>query len=173
VCCGFDEDNVTGEWGSSYALDSDKFVWAWGDGYLGKLGQGPYDQTDHNTPVQVKDQSGQDYLSNIVAISAGSEHVLALDKDGCVWAWGYNYYGQLGNGNCYGTPPDYQNYESTPVKVKKDASNFLDNIVYIDAGFHHSMAIDKYGNFWVWGRNQCGQLGLGNELDKDYATIVP
>jgi len=156
VCCGFDEDTGTGEWGSSYALESSGYVWAWGDGYLGKLGQGPSDLEDYDTPVKVKDQSGQDFLSNIVAISAGSDHVLALDKDGYVWGWGDNLYGQLGVGDSY-------YYCTKPVKVKKDASNFLDNIVYIDAGFEHSTAIDKYGNFWVWGSNEFGQLAWEKE----------
>jgi len=81
-----------------------------------------------------------------MAISAGNFHCLALDKDGYVWAWGDNQYGQLGIGE-----PASPYYCDLPVKVKKDASNFLDNIVYIDAGFYHSMAIDKYGNFWAWG----------------------
>jgi len=82
-----------------------------------------------------------------MAISAGNFHCLALDKDGYVWAWGDNQYGQLGIGE-----PASPYYCDLPVKVKKDASNFLDNIVYIDAGFYHSMAIDKYGNFWAWGQ---------------------
>jgi len=52
----------------------------------------------------------------------------------------------------------------------------LDNIVYIDAGFEHSTAIDKYGNFWVWGSNEFGQLGLGEQYypdDQPYAMKVP
>jgi len=99
-------------------------------------------------------------------ISAGNFHCLALDKDGYVWGWGDNRYGQLGNG-------ESQEFRTKPVRVKKDASNFLDNIVYIDAGYKHSTAIDKYGNFWVWGSNEFGQLGLGNTNNKSYATIVP
>ena len=37
-------------------------------------------------------------LTGVVAIAAGGTHSLALKSDGTVWAWGYNYYGQLGNG---------------------------------------------------------------------------
>ncbi|MCL2816360.1 MAG: RCC1 domain-containing protein, partial [Oscillospiraceae bacterium] len=42
-------------------------------------------------------------------ISAGRSHTLALDKDGNVWAWGYNYYGQLGDGTT--------TQRTTPVQV--------------------------------------------------------
>lgn len=40
---------------------------------------------------------------NIVAISAGNYHSIALDKDGNVYTWGYNGYGQLGLGNTTNT----------------------------------------------------------------------
>ena len=31
-------------------------------------------------------------------MAAGQNHSLAVSSDGTVWAWGYNYYGQLGDG---------------------------------------------------------------------------
>jgi alpha-tubulin suppressor-like RCC1 family protein len=49
-----------------------------------------------------------------------------------------------------------------PVLVKKGETTYLTDIVYIDAGFEHSLAIDKNGNIWVWGRNQYGELGQGD-----------
>jgi len=59
----------------SLALKSDGTVWAWGRGFLGQLGNG--DTSDSNIPVQVKDSTGTDYLTHVVAISAGSTHSLA------------------------------------------------------------------------------------------------
>jgi len=44
------------------------------------------------TPVPV---SG---LTGVTAVAGGSAHSLALKSDGTVWAWGWNGYGQLGNG---------------------------------------------------------------------------
>ena len=51
--------------------------------------------------------------------------------------------------------------ESLPVQVMKGVNDPLTDIVYIDAGFWHSTAIDEFGQIWVWGRNEKGQLGLG------------
>jgi alpha-tubulin suppressor-like RCC1 family protein len=119
---------------------------------------------DSDTPVEVNTPDGTGALDDIVAISAGDYHVLALDANGCVWAWGYDEYGQLGNGPATDKQP-------TPVGVHTDANTALSDIVYIDAGFNHSMAIDKYGTTWVWGRNEHGQLGLGPYVgDQVYAV---
>ena len=155
-----------GQAGSSFALGEfveshqtkKGCVWAWGENYSGQLGQGSSDNDAHPRPLKVQ-QDGGDDLEDIVAVSAGKYHVLALDKDGYVWAWGYNKYGQIGQGST-------QDWYEQAVKVKIDENTFLSDIVYIDAGFQYSMAIDRYGNIWVWGRNQYGQLGLGDDPDQ-------
>ena len=49
-------------------------------------------------PTQVKGAGGAGVLTSMVAIAAGETHSLALRSDGTVWAWGYNGYGQLGDG---------------------------------------------------------------------------
>ena len=87
------------------ALKNDGTVWAWGRNNYGQLGDGT--TTDSDTPVQA---GGSSPLSGIIAIAAGESHTLALKNDGTVWAWGRNYYGQLGDG----TTTD----SDTPVQVK-------------------------------------------------------
>ena len=37
-------------------------------------------------------------IKNVIAVAAGDLHSVALKSDGTVWAWGYNGYGQLGDG---------------------------------------------------------------------------
>ena len=92
----------------------------------------------------------------------GNHHVLAIDSTSKVWAWGKNEFGQLGNNTT--------THSSMPVLVKKGETTYLTDIVYIDAGFEHSLAIDKDGNIWVWGRNTSGELGQGvTYFSQEYA----
>ena len=94
------------------------------------------------TPKQVNG------LSDIIAISGGGDHSLALRSDGTVWAWGDNHSGQLGDG----TKED----KRTPVQVKD-----LSNVTAIFAGYVHNLALKSDGTVWAWGYNGYGQLGDG------------
>ena len=86
----------------SAALKPDGTVWSWGGNLNGQLGDGS--NTDRSTPVQA---SG---LSNVVFVgSTNGNFNTALKSDGTVWTWGYNYYGQLGNGTTVDS--------NTPVQV--------------------------------------------------------
>jgi|GEM_PF-3359795 len=95
----------------SVALKSDGTVWTWGENRQGELGTG--DTVESRVPVQVVDSSGKGHLTDIIAISAGMCHTLALDRYGSVWGWGNNRDGQLGDGTS--GPMDY--YVATPVEV--------------------------------------------------------
>ena len=129
---------------NSMALKTDSTVWAWGLNDKGQFGNGATSGSNPNpTPVQVLS------LSGITKISAGWEHCLALDNNGIIWAWGGNYYGQLGDGTT--------SAKTTPFQVPG-----LSNIVSIAASEHHSMALENNGKVWVWGYNSNGQIGNGN-----------
>jgi alpha-tubulin suppressor-like RCC1 family protein len=135
----------------SLALKSDGTVWAWGQGYIGQLGDGNFYTTGNlgvATPVQV---SG---LTTVTAIAGGKNHCLALKSDGTVWAWGQGYYGQLGDGNFYTT--GYTGV-ATPVQVSG-----LTSVTAIAGGDLHSLALKSDGTVWAWGWGYFGQLGDGN-----------
>ena len=107
------------------ALKYDGTVWTWGNNTNGELGRG--DKNSVYSPVQVKSADGNSYLTDIIFVSAGSNHTLALRKDGTVWAWGLNTYGQLGNNTTTGS--------SLPVQVKIANGDLnLTNVVSISAG---------------------------------------
>ena len=143
------------------ALKNDGTVWDWGynlHGELGdgsgiKLGDGTVTYTNKNTPVQVEG------LTGITAISAGNLHTVALKNDGTVtvWAWGNNYYGQLGDGTIIN--------KNTPVQV----SDLTGIITAISAGGNHTVALKNDGTVttvWAWGLNSSGQLGDGTTDSK-------
>lgn len=162
---GYLEDIVSVEFGynSAYALDSNGYLWAWGDNPYGELGNDS--TTNSDTPVKVHDgdmgtQSG--YLENIVAISADGIHALALDSSGNVWAWGANLLtgGALGDGTTTN--------RHTPIKVEDNAgTGYLTNIVHISTGYHNSFAIESNDDVWSWGANTSGKLGIGNSSNQN------
>lgn len=94
-------------------------------------------------------------LSQVVDISCGGGHNLALTVDGRAYAWGSNDYGQLGNGT--------KDSATTPVRLP------LMNVVDIAAGFSHSLAVTYDGKVYGWGNNEYGQLGDGTTQD----SLVP
>ncbi len=96
----------TGGFQHSLALKNDGTVWAWGNNSAGQLGNEAIDSNNIyvHQPTQVKNISG------VVALTGGGTHTLAVKNDGSVWAWGYNLYGQLGNGT-------NTEFYTTPVKV--------------------------------------------------------
>ena len=161
----------------SLALKNDGTVWAWGYNYYGQLGDGnsgidPNTNADFvsNTPVQA---SG---LTDVKAIAAGEGFSLALKNDGTVWAWGNNFFGQLGDGNS-GIDPDSDTGDAvvsdTPVQVKgENGVGFLTNVKAIAAGGGHSLALKNGGTVRAWGKNFFGQLGDGSNTDRKLPVTV-
>ncbi len=134
------------------ALDEDGNVWAWGDNWGGQLGDGT--KTTRYTPVKVKSYGLDEFLSGIIAISGGRYHTVALKEDGSVWTWGWNEYGQLGDGT--------HTTRLKPVRVKGPGGvGYLSGIIDIAGGRDHTVALDNNGDVWTWGCNDDSQLGDG------------
>ncbi len=64
------------------------------------------------------------------------------------WAWGYNPYGNLGDGTAVST--------YTPVQIDLPTTVHLSAI---SAGQYTALGLDSTGNAWAWGLNSSGQLG--------------
>ena len=74
------------------ARKSDGSLWAWGDDQYGELGQGTHDSAAHPVPARVG--TATDWLAGY---SVGLQTIVAPASDGCMWAWGRNDSGQLGD----------------------------------------------------------------------------
>jgi alpha-tubulin suppressor-like RCC1 family protein len=131
----------------SVALCSDGTVWTWGANTDGQLGNNTPLNQYQSRPTQVINPAGTGFLTEIVAISAGAYHTLALTKSGIVMAWGNNESGQLGLGS------SAINHQA-PVPI-----NELTGITHISAGEYHSLARKSNGTVWAWGNNESGELG--------------
>ena len=82
-----------------------------------------------------------------IALKSEGGHVLVLRR-GTVWAWGHNFFGQLGDGTNL----------QRPIAVQVED---LMSVVDVDAGNNHSIALKSNGTVWTWGDNQWGKLGIG------------
>ncbi|MDZ7815312.1 MAG: hypothetical protein U5N86_04675 [Planctomycetota bacterium] len=94
-------------------------------------------------------------------LAAGSAHSLALFSDGSVYAWGDNAEGQLGLG--------YEVDRDTPTLVGAFSDK---DVISLAAGAAHSLALCSDGSVYAWGYNDDGQLGLGDDVDRDIPTLV-
>ena len=132
------------------ALTSDGFVYSWGYGPNGQLGNNTANYSLIPVPVN---SSGILANKTVVAIAAGGSHSLALTSDGLVYAWGSNSSGQLGNS---GTTDSL-----VPVAVNTTGALAGKTVTAISAGDEHSMALTSDGQAVTWGKNNDGQLGNG------------
>ncbi len=150
-------------YGHSLILKNDSTVWSFGRNDNGQLGINSTEPA--RTPVQVLGEYGTGFLENVIAIDEGREYSIALKSDGTVWAWGNNYFGNLGDGTT--------NDRLTPVQVHGEHNTgFLTDIVAISASQYHNLALRSDGTLFAWGRNNCGQLGDGTFTDKHYPVRV-
>lgn len=136
----------------SLAIDDAGNVWAWGSDSNGQLGNGTT-----SSAVATPHEIGG--LANATAIAGGDSDSFALRTDGTVWAWGYNSYGELGDGTIM--------ERHSPVQVLgAGGSGHLTGVVAIAAGAQHVLALKNDGSVWAWGNNAYGQLGDGTGTDR-------
>ena len=102
------------------------------------------------------------------AISAGVGHSCALHQTGSISCWGYNYYGQLGNGQSTGDWEDDSADSLVPVDVVG-----ISDAIAVTVGVRHTCALHQTGNISCWGRNNLGQLGNGTGDSREDESLVP
>jgi YD repeat-containing protein len=145
---------VSAGWKHAVALTSTGAVWTWGDNTYGQLGNGVTSTTGMNIPFQVPG------LSNVLAVSGGDRFTAILKSDGTVWTWGWNGFGQLGDG----TFTD----RSSPVQVVG-----LSNVILMAARDYHVLAVKSDGTVWAWGSGKNGELGNNdNTVDRSSPVRV-
>ena len=135
----------------SVALCADNYLWSWGDGNSGRLGNGA---SGGFVLLPTRRTAAGAIFSQI---SAGGSHVLAIDFNNRVWSWGNNLQNQLGNGSTWS--------DTTPQIIElTGTAEGMNNVVAVNAstGGARSMALDADGRVWTWGDGpNNGSLGHG------------
>lgn len=144
----------------SYAIDATGDLYSWGHNLQGELGVG--DTTRRTTPTLVNLPAPVDTITvthgDLVTTGAShAGHVLALLQDGRVFSWGYNGFGQLGDGTLID--------KSGPVEI---TSLGADNTSVFSAGGANgaSGCTKADGTIRLWGMNGGGSCGDGTVVNK-------
>ncbi len=145
----------------SCAIEDGK-AYCWGDNTFGALGDGS--TGGHASMPVAVDTSGVLAGRTLTQISAGGSYTCALDTAGAAYCWGFNEFGQLGDGSTANS--------SVPVAV--DASGALAGLTLtqIGVGTEATCALDTAGAVYCWGFNQFGQLGDGDTFNSSVPVAV-
>ena len=147
---------IAGGYESAYAIGSDGNLYAWGDNVYGELGNAS--TTDSDTPVVVSLPSG--VTPKTIAGGGGAGY--AIGSNGSLYAWGYNIYGQLGDGSTTNS--------DTPVPVSLP-SGVTAKAVTGGGGFAHAIGSD--GKLYGWGLDAtANQVGDGSNTNQVTPVVI-
>jgi len=115
--------------------------------------------TRDGTTTQAVGGRASQRVANIVGIAAGQNHTVAVKNDATVMAWGYNGYGQLGDGTT----------------TQRNTAISLSGVTNAGgiAASNHTLILNTDGSIWSTGLNTNGQLGKGTATNTSTpATVV-
>jgi alpha-tubulin suppressor-like RCC1 family protein len=142
---------ATGD-GWSLVVTSGGQLYAFGNNADGELGKpdkpGNYEATSTPTPVTLPGASG-----SVTDAAGGGSHSLAVTSSGQLYAFGSNYFGQLGN-----TTNTYS-YRANPTPALVTLPGATGPVTQAAAGQFFSLALTATGQLYAFGDNSPGQLG--------------
>jgi alpha-tubulin suppressor-like RCC1 family protein len=128
----------------------------WGDDTSGQLGDdgvsvGKASIRPYPTPVVG--------VRGFVRVSAGNVHTCGVTWRGAAYCWGYNVWGQLGDGTT--------TQRSRPVRVTGGL-----RFAAVDAGSYFTCGLVSDGTAYCWGENRDGELGDGTTTSRSSPVVV-
>jgi len=151
---------------AAISVDGELFMWGRADGGQCAV---PPDRKAVTAPTRVQLGDGR----TVKAVSCGVSHTLAIDDTGACWSWGQGF--QLGHG-------EDRSISHMPRQIEGLRNHW---VIRVAAGGRHSLALAVKRSviaspdavwlasidyqIWSWGENECGQLGVGDQV----ARAVP
>lgn len=133
----------------SICLTVSNECYVWGNNVAGQLGLG--DQTNRQTPTKLDLPDNE----RIWSISCTYKSSICISENNECYVWGANESGQLGLGD--------DQHRAVPTKLNLPSN---DKPVSIVCGGYHTFCLTQSGDYYVWGKNRFGQLGLGDESNR-------
>ena len=122
---------------SSFALDTDGTLWAWGADWSGQTDDWNWNVTAQPIPTRIMD--------NVAYFTSTGSYTAVLKADGSLWAWGIYVY-LSGN--------------YVRISVKQEPTKMMEDVYMVSTG-GATFAIKTDNSLWAWGDNRLGQLGDG------------
>ena len=146
-------------------IDKKGKVYTWGSNSYGQLGNGSETTTYTSVPICISEVEDSPLKGKNIVDIYGSSTMIARDSDGKLYSWGYNKYGELGNGTTANSsmPICISDIENSTLKGK--------NIVDIYGGGSTMIAKDSNGKLYSWGYNY-GRLGNGTTDDSSMPICI-
>jgi regulator of chromosome condensation len=151
---------------SSFALDAQGCVYAWGPNNYGQAGLPCTDEASMIVALLTRVPR----LTGIVRMCAADHHTLAVNGKGQLFAFGKLAYGRLGLGEDFTS--ESNGFTDGPELVPHFASG-SDPVVDVAVGDVHSLAVTRSGALFSWGGGDVLQLGNGEEGDQPLPASGP
>jgi alpha-tubulin suppressor-like RCC1 family protein len=139
--------------GHACILSDSGEIQCWGGNKFGQLGDGTFVGRSAPAPVTGLDGS-------ITILAAGWSQTCAVLGDGRLKCWGWNFYGQLGEGSMAN--------RNQPV----DVIGLKGKVTAVAGGGGHTCAVLTTGQVFCWGFNENGQLGNQSNTDSSLPVKV-
>ena len=141
-------------WEHNICQDKNKMLYGWGNNSRYQCGFESTENTNGNItyPKNILELNDK----NIIEVSCGNEHTLALTEEGVVYSWGSTSDGVLGResrgedwGVGVGKPGIIPFFLKNDIKIR-----------HISSGSIHNLCLDNKSNLYSWGCSKGGQLGF-------------
>jgi len=110
-------------------------------------------QTEAAAGSQTASVSGDSRMDQIVQLSCGYYHTVALTSEGKLYSWGREDYGQLGSGSRVN--------RRRPQRI----TQIPENVIAAACGSYHTLLLTEDGSVFACGRNNHAQLGIESDSD--------